>query len=328
MLFKENFKNKVLNAIGEIVMIVVGILLAMYIDNWNADVQNKKTIDSSFQKVYLELETNIKEAKINTEQLYLKDSLIYLVMNNAVKSEDYANNFGLSYLIINYHNLIIDDKAYQNLIKLDISDENYKKDLLSRLKDLNTINETIKTNNDRMSAFVYEETLPLLARNTTTFGDLTYKGQINKDVVDYFITSQEYKSYVSQYAIIALKNQLRYYQIYLRTALKVYQDIGKVYNLETNKAIQVKYASSKLQGTFYNEQLRDTLQVKASNDSLFIIRKDKQKTNLINIAKNLFISSNEEGRFFISFVSDEKSKLGNEIKMTFLSNHFSYIKQK
>lgn len=327
MTFKENIKKKVLAAGAEIIMIVIGILLALYIDNWNASVQNKKSIDSNFHRVYLELERNIIETNENLEALYRKDSLIYLVMDDAVKSEDYYSNFGLAYLIINYNNLSLDDKAFQNLIQLDVSDDSHKEALVSRLKDLNALNETIKSNNDRMSAFVYEESLPLLARNTKTFGDLTYKGKINKDVVDYFVTSQEYKSYVSQYSIIALKNQLRYYQIYLRTALKVYHDIGKEYNFKSNKKLQFDTPSPKFEGTFYNEQFHDTLQVKTLNDSLFIIRKDNKKTNLLSFAKNHFISDNQEGRFFITFINDEKNKPSYVIKMTILYNQITYLKQ-
>lgn len=328
MIISENIKNKVLKATGEIIFIVVGILLALYINNWNAGVQNKKLIDSNFHRVYVELEKNITESQDNIEGLYNKDSLIYLVMNDAVKSKDYFSNFNLAYLILYYHNLSLDDKAYQNLIQLDLSDDSRKEQLLFQLKDLNALNEEIKNNNSRMSSFVYEQSLPLVARNTKTFGDLTYTGKINKDVVDFFMTSQEYKSYVSQYSIIALKNQLRYYQIYLRTALKVYDDIGKEYNFKANKKFKFTYPTSILKGTFYNEQYHDTLQVKSLNDSLFIVRKDNKKTNLISFAKNHFITDNEDGRFFISFVNNEKNKLDYVMKFNFLSHQITYLKQK
>lgn len=327
-MISESIKHKILNAIGEIVLIVIGILLALYIDNWNADIQSKKLIDSNFQRVYHELENNIAESKDHIKGLYNKDSLIYLVLNDAVKSEDYFSNIELAYLILYYHNLTIDDKAYQNLIQLDLSDDTYKEHLLFQLKDLNILNETIIDNNNRMSSFIYEEALPLLARNTKTFADLTYKGKINKDVVDYFMTSQEYKSYVSQYAIIALKNQLRYYQIYLKKASKVYRDIGKEYNFKLDSKNQYNRLFSKLQGTYYNEQYHDTLRVKCIKDSLFILRKGREKVNLIPFDENHFITDSEDGRFFFSFENTEKSKSNYIMKANILNNQINYLKRK
>jgi hypothetical protein len=323
---KRNFKNQILNAGKEVLLIVVGILLAMYIDNWNATMQKKKSLDSNFQRVYSELEKNINEAKDNIEGLYHKDSLIYLVMNDSIKPKDYTSNFGLAYLILFYHNLSLDDKAYQNLIRYDVLDDNYREDLIVQLKDLNALNEEIKNNNDRMSAFVYEEALPLVAKNTKTFGDLTYKGIINKDVVDYYTTSSEYKSYVSQYAIIALKNQLKYYQIYLRLALKVYGDIGKIYNFKANKKMGLDSSVSKFEGRFYNERYRDTIQVSTKNDSLFFVQKNKQRTNLISFGKNHFILDNKEGKFFIAFLPDEKNKSNLVMHISYLTNQIKYIR--
>ena len=145
----ESIKNKLLNAIGEIVLIVVGILLALYIDNWNAGVQNKRAVDSNFQRVYHELENNIAESKHHIKGLYNKDSLIHLVLNDGVKSEDYFSDINLGYLTLNYLNLNLDDKAYQNLMQLDLSDDSYKEHLLFQLKDLNTLNEGITSNNNK-----------------------------------------------------------------------------------------------------------------------------------------------------------------------------------
>ena len=328
MTINKSITDRLLNAAGEIALIVIGILLALYIDNWNADQQNKKLIDSNFQRVYHELEGNIADSKDDIKGLYKKDSLIYLVLNNAVKPEDYFSGIDLAYLIINYYNLNLDDKAYRNLIQLDISDDSHKEQLLFRLKDLNDLNEIIVNNNSRMTAFVYEEALPLLARNTKTFADLTYKGKVNKDVVNYLMTSPEYKSYVSQYAIIALKNQLRYYQIYLKRASKIYRDIGKIYNFKVNKKDQYNRFSSKIKGTYYNEQYHDTMRVNYVKDSLFITRRDKRRVNLIPFAENHFITDDEEGGFFISFENSKKSKSDYRITVNLMDRQINYLKRK
>ncbi|MCB0852787.1 MAG: hypothetical protein KDD63_11215, partial [Bacteroidetes bacterium] len=194
----KDLKRYIPYALGELFLIVFGILVALYINNRNTSNQYEKQIDNNFQRVYTELEQNIETATIIINKLQEKDSLIYRVMSDSVKSADYYKDLNLAYLTLFYHNLSLEDKAFQNLINLAISDNSYQDELLNQLKELYSINENIKEDNKRMSAFVYEESLPFVAENTETFGDLTYKSQVKKDVVDFFMTSNEYKSYVSQ----------------------------------------------------------------------------------------------------------------------------------
>jgi hypothetical protein len=225
-------------AIGELCLIVLGILVALYINNENANKQYKKEIDNNLLRAYSELEGNIEEAQETIMKIKEKDSLIYLVMNDLIEPEAYYKDINLAYLILFFYNLNIEDKAFQNLISINVADNKYREELLSSLKELYSINENIKEVNQRMSTFVYDKSLPMLAQNTKTFGDLTYKGEIKKDVVDFFSTSQEYKSYVSQYAIIAIKNQLRHNQDFLKKAYCLLSKMTNEYNLHNKNLLK------------------------------------------------------------------------------------------
>ena len=214
----NKLKRYLLYAIGELCIIVLGILVALYIKNKNADNQYKKEIDNNILRVYSELDGNIDEAKETIMKIREKDSLIYLVMNDSIEPKTYYKDPKLVFLILNFYNLNIEDKAYQNLISLNVSGNIYKEELLSDLKELYSINKNIKKANQRMSNFVYDKSLPMLAENTKAFGDFSYKRQVKKDLVDFLTTSQKYESYVSQYAIIAIQNQLRQNQNFLKRA--------------------------------------------------------------------------------------------------------------
>lgn len=47
----EQFNNYLLYAVGEIVLVIAGILLALQIDTWNSDRQSQAAIDGYLEKI-------------------------------------------------------------------------------------------------------------------------------------------------------------------------------------------------------------------------------------------------------------------------------------
>lgn len=322
-IINSKLKRYILYAVGELCLIVLGILLALYINNRNSNSQYKKQIDNNIIRTSSELKINILEAQQTIERIREKDSLIYLVMNDSIKPEMYYNNFDLSYLILYYYDLNIVDKAYQNLVKLNISDNKYREELISKLKELYAINEKIKESNDRMSKFVYEQSLPLVAKKTKSFGDLTYKGEVKKDVVDFFSNSQEYKSYVSQYAIISIKNQLRHNKSFLKKAYSVYAGIAEKYDIDREILLKKDSLISMHKGLYLNKKYNDTLVVKSVNDSIFLYRNNDFKLNLIPINDHNYFTDNKGGGYFVNFSKKDDAII---MKLNNLSYLIRYVK--
>lgn len=311
-----------LYAVGEMLLTVIGILLALYINTNNANKRYEKQIDNNFVRVYQELEKNVENSRIIIERLHAKDSLIHLVMQDSIEAKDYTQNFELAYLIINYHNLVLENRAYQNLIELNTSEKSYQDSLLSSLKELYSINEFITKSNDRASAFVYEVSLPLLGENIPSFGDLTYKSQIKEDAVNYFIESEEYKAYVSQYAIIAIKNQLRHDQYFLKEASLVLDKIKQEYALESS--LDTYLEADIVQdyvGNYQLAQIGDTMTVHFNNDALYLQLSNQRKLNLIPISEKRFFTDNEGSGYFITFSGPAEAQ---SLRLSVLSINYTY----
>ncbi|MEM6806287.1 MAG: hypothetical protein AAF696_33120, partial [Bacteroidota bacterium] len=109
-------KGYIVYALGEILLIVLGILLAMYINKLNEDYQYRKKIDKNLNRVYTELEKNLEKTGSAIASLQAKDSLINLFMNNQLTKRHYKENVFLSALIFNSHTLEIEEDAFHNLI--------------------------------------------------------------------------------------------------------------------------------------------------------------------------------------------------------------------
>lgn len=63
-LLKENrFSKYMLYAIGEIILVVIGILIALQVNNWNTQRTEKETLYSILEAIKLDLETDIEQTK-------------------------------------------------------------------------------------------------------------------------------------------------------------------------------------------------------------------------------------------------------------------------
>ncbi len=329
LIVNNNIKRYALYAVGEVLLIVIGILVAMYINNWNSNNQYKKKIDNNFLRVHKELETNIEKARRSIMNLKQKDSLIHLVINDSIKPEMYYKNRRLAYLLFSYLDLKIEDKAYQNLMSLNISDNKYKEELLSKLKYLYSVNDYIKDLDQKMSNFVFNKTFPFLAQDTKSFIDLHYKGEITKDVVNFLTTSEEYKSYTGLYAIHAINGQLVAYQAFLKNAYRLHSQIAKEYKLEKHSLLKkdsIASYISKYRGSYSSQERKDTLILYSSNDSILFRNKDNtSQLNLIPVTKKCFFTDNVGLGAFISFQNNKDSTV---FELGVLTHKFSYQKFK
>ncbi len=88
-------------AIGEIVLVVIGILIALSINNWNEKRKLSNNVESLLTVFQNELVNNIEQSSSLIRRGYYKDSVITRYTNNEITREDllknhiYFLNFGI-----------------------------------------------------------------------------------------------------------------------------------------------------------------------------------------------------------------------------------------
>lgn len=314
-------KEYLLYAFGEVFLIVIGILLAMYINNLNQDYQYRKKIDKNIQRVFIELEKNLNKTGKLIEVLQRKDSLIYLYMSDSLEKSDYLDNIEFAVLVINANNLRLEDEAYHNLIQLNTSDNKYKDELISDLKGLYREHPRVNLLNEKMSDFV----LKILSENVDSYGDLAYKGIVDEGLIDYCLTSKEYKSHVTQYAVLAIRNQLKRYQNLYVQGIGIYTQIAQQYDWGNNFAkFSDKKILTKLIGSYVDSAATDSLHIKVEHDSVFLSVPNNPRLHLVPFAENRLFLDNGHLGYFVSFYPDDDSVWTMCIHL--LSNRESYRK--
>ena len=111
----KNFKNYIAYAIGEIFLVVVGILIALSINNWNEERKHKEGLNAVLQTIKQNLESDLEmlnDVKGNyTQKIPKMDSLI----SGLYTLEELKNNPACWNLTTNFSELIINTKGYEQL---------------------------------------------------------------------------------------------------------------------------------------------------------------------------------------------------------------------
>ncbi|QJP34666.1 hypothetical protein F0365_09810 [Nonlabens sp. Ci31] len=75
-------------AIGEIILVVVGILIALQINNWNENQKQKKQLDAIYTTVAQNLKTDLKNIKVPIEFFETLDSTLTNIL-----TKNYSTSF-------------------------------------------------------------------------------------------------------------------------------------------------------------------------------------------------------------------------------------------
>jgi hypothetical protein len=118
-LLTENRLGKYLiYAFGEVLIILMGILFAVQINNWNQSRINEKKIVGFLQEIKKNLVKEIQNSEPVIEFYNNRDSLLKLVLSDKITKQDFENNclHCPQFAVMNYDYIEINRNAYDNLI--------------------------------------------------------------------------------------------------------------------------------------------------------------------------------------------------------------------
>ena len=114
---KGRLKKSINYAIGEIILVVIGILLAVQLNNWNQERIRNAEIEALLDKVEEDLIHNIKAINEIIEDYYINDSLTRKVINNEVTSADYYKDERFGNLLFRIQLLKLNTENINKLIE-------------------------------------------------------------------------------------------------------------------------------------------------------------------------------------------------------------------
>ena len=275
LLSENKFNKYLIYAVGEIILVVIGILIALQINNWNETKQKENKLQSIYLEVQRELALNIKTLDRSIDFYEKQDSVIYLVLNDKLTKQDYLKNSNLAYTLELYDPPMIQNKGYLSLnANLDIVPKKMK----PALEKLNNFYENklhyLNTGSLNFTGFM-ESYFKKLSDTKTWYVDYSYKFNYkNEEFLEYILNDPFYKNKVYDYQTFMLNLFLHECKI---AAVKAYTALSKITgykeDLDTSVYFQTVKDLEKFTGKF---------KIDIENDRY----KEEEKTDILTIKVN------------------------------------------
>lgn len=225
LISENSFSKYLVYAFGEIVLVVIGILIALGLNNNNESNKAEAKVLLVFEELLEDLESDINSIKSAAVYYEQKDSLTGLVLRGDLTREDYyksSEEFGS--LTRFARRINIANNAYNKLVQMsDIIPEEFK-EVMDALYILNKQGVYVEKMNERMSRNVNE-----IAKHRMYNYSWSIKFDKN-DFVDYLYSDPRYKSDVEWLSHEGVFEHFQHAFYYMEQAMKCYKDVSNLLN--------------------------------------------------------------------------------------------------
>jgi hypothetical protein len=188
-------------AIGEIVLVVIGILIALQINNWN---ENRKLVKVELKMLYellavLETDMSFQHAQIvRLNNTFSSSKLIAKYLNDKLPYHDSLDfHFGL---VVNDESALTRDQAYQKV-------KSYGLDFIKNDSLKEELSWTYETNSNNLDRLIVDFNLYLNVSVVPIFNDLFVSSGYNTENYSVILTPLDYPSLIENKKYInALNN--------------------------------------------------------------------------------------------------------------------------
>ena len=240
-------------AVGEIVLVVLGILIALYINNMNEQKKTEARIVEILKEVQNDLGKDILKADETMEYYKQKKSTIKLILNDKLPYEYYKNHPATSkYLIMVPNHIKLYDNGYKDLMQnsKDIPDK-YRA-IINPLYEIYVYNKyEIDIFDDDMGEITSDYNHILMTKFDWYYSEFS-SSTISDEMIDYFSTP-EYKNLAYRYAMVswsALSSHLSHFRY---NAVDAYLEIAKLIGNEDKVPVYVGHNFIKIDSTILKQ---------------------------------------------------------------------------
>ena len=332
-LVTQNKMSKyLLYALGEIILVVIGILLALNINNRNQQKLNEDKITNILKEIQQDLVGDVEQSKDIFDGFIDSDSIQDLILNDKYTYDDYKSK-NAERLSFWYVDFVINTNGYDNLMRnIDNVPDKYK----PLIKDLKNLYVDKKSNIEVYNARIRETVYKNIDHVWTTYdwNREMIKGNITDDAINYYLNASEYKNMVMLYMndrANTFASSLRYKMIAIETFHKITEltkscdSIPKVLAIEPEDTnfLNNLVGNYKLKDSFHLNWPKPlkTIQITKEGNRLNFIDKDGRETELRYYKESIFSLG---GTWYINFNTPKAGELffsGN------VRGHRTYIKE-
>jgi hypothetical protein len=220
-------------AIGEIILVVIGILIALQINTWNESRKKKKQLDTIYTTIEQNLKTDLKAIKVPIEFYERLDSTLTSILTtsypksflDSINENNYLACIPCKSNINMYENFVNQDNGVELLKKYE-DDESIKGTAFS--EEIVQFYSTLGYRLSYFIDFITNETYTNLKsyEQFPWYSDYSLN-KYSPEAVAYFLNDQNYKNKAANFKIFIGRNYLRMLKDYEKTAAEIITKIEK-----------------------------------------------------------------------------------------------------
>ncbi|MFN1835235.1 DUF6090 family protein [Balneola sp. MJW-20] len=183
-----------LYAAGEILLVVIGILIALQVNNWNEERKNEATIRMIFSEIQQDLLNDIREFDSGIDWYVDQDTLASRMIRGEFSKQNFLNtkNRNMFQAGLNNYVLVQSDRSYELLTEYkDILPANYR-EVMIQLNSLYEEDQSFLNTIQGQLVDVSTEYLEYTSKEFEWSVDLA-EDNITEDVAEYFANSTYHK---------------------------------------------------------------------------------------------------------------------------------------
>lgn len=193
---EQNKTGKYLKyAFGEILLVVIGILIALQINNWNENRKESDKLHQVYERILIDVENDLNELSANLAYIEKQEPVFKAVINDSITSD--LLDIGLSRVLADSYTTNLNKAGVNQLKELTNRDSLSLKiieiyDAMENIIVLNiekTLNEDSKSLVNTLAKYTW---FPEWQKKTIM------KDNSSKELQDYFLTDMEYKHRIIQ----------------------------------------------------------------------------------------------------------------------------------
>lgn len=216
-------------AIGEIVLVVIGILIAVSINDWSETNKQKQELQNIYTIISEDLKQDIKHVDEIIEQYKIRDSIFQRILNNKITKEDYKNCLFCTRVITGYPDLTINKNGYNLLAKYTNNSKYYKDSLQLRAMQFYTKQLVELHADDGIISEDLKSNYTDWKNNYHWFADYI-TGRNLDGFIDYALNDPDYKNRVANFYFLHIKIYAQILENFNQEATIILSDIKKRIN--------------------------------------------------------------------------------------------------
>ncbi|MEL4456519.1 DUF6090 family protein [Lutimonas vermicola] len=218
-------------AVGEIVLVVIGILIALQINNWNEMRKLQNTMKSIYSIIKTDLQSDVKNIDLVIAEMAPRDSIFKRVINNDMTKDDYLNCENCCFILYGFPDITLNMRGVKLLEDNGAVFDSHQDSLSIEISNFYAyFNTEIGVAVEEVN-IDFEDNYSYFKNNKAWFKDYIKKVK-SDELIIYQLTSSDYINRVSSFYMLYYENYqgesyLEHLRNYKENALFLIEKINK-----------------------------------------------------------------------------------------------------